>query len=198
MAPSPTNEIARVAAQLLAEDETFSIAQAVQAAQQQLGLRDVPLPGAGLVRQHCRARAQAAMGEQGYQDAVREHLVVIAQLMESLVYLQPSDRILLMGRAAKGLFDGPGGIFLRLYSEVSPGELARSLVELGYQESTFKTADTRHGRMSQLCFEEAGLSCTVTLIRSGIDFNDQKDLFTGKPVASADRESVQAMIESSA
>ncbi|MDG2055509.1 MAG: hypothetical protein P8J86_12480 [Phycisphaerales bacterium] len=195
MQQTGTNQIARLAAELLVEDSTSSIDQAVQSARSQLGLLDVPLPSRGLVRQHCRAWAQAVLGEQGYKNSIKEKLVVIAQLADSLLYLQPEIRIMVMGRAAQSLFDGPGRVHLRLFTDDELVDLAERLVTLGYEEPSFHTVDTQYGRMTQLHFRESTLDFCLTMIRSSIRFNEQEDLFTGKQVASVQVQELRAMIQ---
>ena len=195
MQQTGTNQIARVAAQLLAEDSTSSIDQAVHAARIQLGLSEAPLPNRGLVRQHCRAWAQAVLGEQGYKNAIKEKLAIIAQLADSLLYLQPEIRIMVMGRAAQCLFDGPGRVHLRLFTDDELMDLAERLVTLGYEEPSFHTVETQYGRMSQLHLRESSLDFCLTIIRCSIRFNEQEDLFTGKHVASVQAQELQAMIQ---
>ena len=195
MQQTGTNQIARMAAELLAKDSTSSIDEAAQAARSQLGLLEVPLPSRGLVRQHCRAWAQALLGEQGYKNSIKEKLVVIAQLADSLLYIKPEIRIMVMGRAAQSLFDGPGRIHLRLFTDDELVDLAERLVTLGYEEPSFHTVETQYGRMSQLHFRESSLDFCLTMIRGSIRFNEQEDLFTGKRVASVQAQDLQAMIE---
>ena len=102
---------------------------------------------------------------------------------------------MVMGRAAQSLFDGPGRIHLRLFTDDELVDLAERLVTLGYEEPSFHTVETQYGRMSQLHFRESSLDFCLTMIRGSIRFNEQEDLFTGKRVASVQAQDLQAMIE---
>ncbi len=191
------DQIARRAAQLIVEDATLTISQAIQAAQTQHGTPESPLPSRRQVRQHCRALAQSVLGEEGYRDVIKAQLSVITQLLDSLRYLQPDARVMVMGRAARGLLDGPGRVYLRLFSDIALSVFADRLVELGYEEPSFHTVDTLHGRMSQLHLSEGGLDFSLTLIRSGVRVDDQLDLFTGKPITTIDAAGLHLLITDS-
>lgn len=178
-----TDAIAREAARLLDSGRAASVGEAIRAAAEALGFRDAEPPGPGRVRKHARGLAMQALGSDGYAEAVREVWRAAERLMAVLEQAMPDVKTVLAGRAAEGLIDGGVTLNLRLYTSEPIAEIAQALVDFGYEEPVFGTADTRHGRMDRMRLVDEGLE--IALIRCPPHLAADADLFTGRPVRTA-------------
>ncbi len=186
-----TDAIAAEAARLLDAGRAADIDDAIRTAAELLGYEHAPLPGAGRVRNHARALAMQSLGEEGYRESVRAVWEIAERLMTVLEEAMPDADQLLVGRAAEGLIDAGVTVHIRLYTEESIGEVARTLVEYGYDEPAFETAETRLGRLSQLKLVDDGIEIVVTRLLPHMAGPEKVDLFTGKPLRSATLEELR-------
>ena len=92
---------------------------------------------------------------------------------------------LLAGRAAEGLIDGGVTLHVRLYTEASIGDVAQTLVDFGYEEPGFETAQTRFGRLDRLRLADEGVEVLLTRCPPNVVGRSGVDLFSGKPVSTA-------------
>lgn len=181
-----TDEIARLAARFIETGRSGDIGEAIRAAAEKLGHRDARLPGHGLVRRHAEALSMQARGAEGHAERRRRILGVVERLMALFAETRDDVEPLLAGRAASGLL-GVGGepLHVRLYTRADVGDLARTLVEFGYEEMSFETAETRHGRLSRMRVVDDGVEIVLTRCLPEMRRDAAKDLFTGEPVATA-------------
>jgi len=180
-----TDAIAREAARLIESSRAASIGDAIRAAADALGFKDVDLPGPGRVRQHARALAMQALGDVGYADAVRSVWRVAERVMTVLDQAMAHVDPLLVGRAAQGLIDGGVTVHVRLYTDAPIGEIAEALVEFGYDEPAFETANTRLGRLNRVRLEDDGLELVLTRCPLRMAGSAGRDLFSGRPITTA-------------
>jgi hypothetical protein len=102
--------------------------------------------------------------------------------MSVFEHVMPDATTMLVGRAAQGFFDAGVTIHVRLYTRQDIGELARILVEYGYDEPEFATSETRHGRLSQLRLKEGDFEIAITRCLPEMKVQSKTDLFTGEPI----------------
>lgn len=178
-----TDEIAREAAWLLDSGRAADVAHAVRSAAGSLGYADVPLPGPGRVRRHVQGRALEALGEDGYRAMILATWRLAEELLAVLEHGLDGAETLLAGRAARGHIDGGVTLHVRVYTEAAIGRVAEVLVEHGYEEPSFETADTRGGRLDRIRFVEADHEVIVTRCPPGSARGErERDLFTGKRI----------------
>jgi hypothetical protein len=177
-----TDQIAREAARLIEIGRTDDIDSAIRIAADALGLRGAPHPGQGRVRKHAQAMAMQALGEQAYSETRLNIWRIAEQIMSVFDHVMPDATAMLVGRAAQGFFDAGVTIHLRLYTRQDIGELARILVEYGYDEPQFETAETWHGRLSQLRLKEGEYEIVVTRCLPELHAQSKVDLFTGNSI----------------
>ncbi|MEM7228934.1 MAG: hypothetical protein AAF432_08980 [Planctomycetota bacterium] len=189
-----TDRIAREAARLLALKQVESIDAAISRAMEYTPHDDVHRPGEGRVRQHLQAMTMQALGEAGYQDALVRRLESIEQLMTTFGELTDDVEPILAGRAARGLFDGPSAIYIRLYTDRSDTELLDVLALYDYPEARVETVDTQHGRANRLVFDDDDLSFVLTRCPRRWRADADRQLVDGSPIDTADLDAVRAMI----
>lgn len=180
-----TDEIARVAARLIEAGRSAAFDEAIRAAAEKLGYRDAHLPGHGLVRRHAEALSMQAHGAEGNAERRRRILEIAERLMALFAETRDDVEPMLAGRAASGLLGGGEPLHVRLYTRADVGDLARTLVEFGYDEPAFETAETRHGRLSRMRISDDGVEIVLTRCLPELRRDAAKDLFTGAPVATA-------------
>jgi len=88
----------------------------------------------------------------------------------------------LVGRGAEGHFDAGAAIHIRLHTRSSVGDIAAAIVQFGYDEPAFNTAETRHGRLSQVRLTEEQTEVVLTRCPPDIDLPADADVFTGRPI----------------
>ncbi len=162
------------------------IGQAVRAAADLLGHHDVPLPGLGRVRKHAQAMRMQAMGEAGYLEHQRHVLSIAEEIMSVFELAIPEATTLLMGRAAAGLIDADPAIHLRITTSSSVEDISRLLLEFGFDELTYRTSETKYGRMNQICWTDEGIDVILTRCPPQVGASAQVDLFTGYSIQSLD------------
>ena len=185
MSDARTDQIAREAARLIETGRSESVARAIRSAVDALGFHDAPLPGPGRVRRHAQAMSMQALGDAGYAESVRAVLRRAEEIMSLFGETEPDVEPVLVGRAAKGQIDAGVTIHIRLYTKASVGDLARTLVESGYEEPTFETVNTRHGRLNRLRLTEEGTEVVLTRCLPRMTPTADRDLFTGRPIKTA-------------
>ena len=180
-----TDEIAREAARLMEFNCAWSIGEAIRAAASALGYHDVDLPGPGRVRKHVQGLVMQALGSEGYALSVGDVWRVAERIMTVLAEAVLDAEPLLVGRAAQGLIDGGVTLHVRVYTEASIGDVAQTLVDFGYEEPGFETAETRFGRLDRLRLADEGIEILLTRCPPDVVERSAVDLFTGKPVPTA-------------
>ena len=189
-----TDAIAREAARLIESSRAGSIAEAIRVAASGLGYHDVELPGHGRVRKHAQGLAMQALGEEGYAESVREVWRAAERIMTLLAETMPDAEPLLVGRAARGQLAGGVNVPVRLYTRTPIGEVAQALVEFGYDEPDFETAQTRLGRLDRLLLHDEGIDIAVTRCLPHMVQRSGLDLFSGRPVPTATLDEVRAKL----
>lgn len=189
-----TDAIAREAARLIESSRAESIAEAIRVAANGLGYQGVELPGHGRVRKHAQGLAMQALGEEGYTESVREVWCAAERIMTLLAEAMTDAEPLLVGRAAQGHIDGGVTVHVRLYTRTPIGEVAQTLVEFGYDEPAFKTAETRLGRLDRLLLDDDGIAIVVTRCLPEMAKRSGLDLFSGRPVPTATLDQVRAKL----
>ena len=189
-----TDAIAREAARLIESSRAESIAEAIRVAANGLGYQGVDLPGHGRVRKHAQGLAMQALGEQGYTESVREVWRAAERIMTVLTEVLTDAEPLLVGRAAQGRIDGGVTVHVRLYTRTPIGEVAQSLVEFGYNEPAFATAETRLGRLDRLLLDDDGIAIVVTRCLPEMVERSGMDLFSDQPISTATLDQVRAKL----
>jgi hypothetical protein len=184
MVDERTDRIARQAARLIGTGQVAAVADAIRTAADLLGLRDAPLPTHGLVRRHVQGMSMQAMGAEAYDKSVRAVWRLADELMSTIEQIAPGSRPLLVGRAVKGHVDVDARVNVRIHTRVPTHQLVAALVDYGYPEPAFDTADTRFGRFDRVRFEEAGCAVVVTRCLPETIDHAGVDLFTGRPLPS--------------
>jgi hypothetical protein len=177
------DRIARRAAALLAGGVEPDIHHAIKQAAFTLGFsRGAPIPSEAEVRKHLQGMAQEALGDADYRDQVQGTLALAAEIMD-LLERGFSGLTLLAGRGARGHFDGGAEIHIRLYARAELSEIAQLLVDLGFEEPSFETVDTTHGRANRLRTIMDGVTLVVVRCLPEWWSDHQNDLVTGRPTA---------------
>lgn len=179
-----TDTIAREAARLLETGRAGSISHAIRTAAEALGLSGAPLPGTGRVRKHVQAMSMQALGDDCYAESIRAVWRVAEEIMTALEQGLPDAEPRLMGRGAKGQIDGGVVLYIRLHTRAAIGEVARALVEFGYDEPGFETADTRFGRFDRVRMDVDGQEVVITRCMPEMLYKAGVDLFHKRPVES--------------
>jgi hypothetical protein len=182
MADPRTDEIAREAARLIHTGSADDIDEALHLAAASLGYASARLPGHGRVRKHARAMTMQAIGDAAYHQQVRHIWEVAEQIMTVSEHTMPDVETVLSGRAAEGLIDAGVSIHVRLYTRHSDIDLARALVEFGYDQPQFTSIDTRFGRLQQMRLIEDGIDIALTRCMPELAVHASTDLTTGKAI----------------
>ena len=190
MTGTETDRIAFEAARLFASGQVDSLPVAIRQAVEALGLHQTPPPSPGRVRQHLQARSMQALGDVGYQKAVDDFLNIAQKIMALLEASFDDLETFLVGRAAKGFCDGGTTLHIRMYTKQSVGLIAARLVEGGYEEPEFRTAETRFGRLDRMRLSEAGVEIVLTRCRPALQKHAGEDLFTGRRIDALDLDSL--------
>lgn len=176
------DEIARRAARLLAEGMLSCLRDAVRVAAEELRAGAEDLPSDALVRRHAQALAQQELGNEGYAALVGSRLRLAEGLLTLLDFEFPGAELRLVGRAARGQVDADPHLRIRFLGDAPISEIARRLVEHGYEEPVFEVIETRWGRLERLCFREQDVRCSITRCPPAQVRRPEEDLFTGRPV----------------
>jgi len=181
--PSPTDRIAHQAAVLLDQGVTDHVSRAIAMAADSLNLHAHTRPSNSAVRQHAQAMRMQRLGSAGYAQDQRSLLVSVEELMTALDLAGIEST--LMGRAAAGNVDGDIKVHLRLYTDRSMQELAQCLVEFGYAEPSFHTAQSAHGPLNRITVVENNVPIIMTRCPNSLRIDRHVDLFTGRALACA-------------
>ena len=185
MVDERTDRIAREAARLLETGQAADIAAAIHAAAGVLRLHDAPPPGNGLVRRHAQGMAMQAMGDAAYEQSIRDVWSIAEQLMTAVERATDSAPTLLAGRAARGHIDAGVTLHVRVYTRLPMQQVVEALVEGGYAEPTFETAETRFGRLDRIRFLEEESEIVLTRCLPEMQSASDSDLFTGRRIETA-------------
>lgn len=169
------------------------IAEAMRRAAIRAGVDAAALSAAD-VREHARAAAMEALGDEGYRRRVAEVLGVAEEAMTLLETLPGEPRATLVGRAAKGQIDADPCCRIRLASECGPAEIAALLVEAGYEEPSFGTVATRFGRLDRLVLVDGGIELRVTRCPPAMRIPHDADLRGRGIVPALDLDGVRELI----
>ncbi len=191
----PQDAVAREAARLIETGGAASIGAAIRHAAERLRYpSDRPLPGHGRVRKHAQMMAMQAMGDEGYRAYTRGVLTIAEEVMTALETAFPDLRARLVGRAADAKVDAGVTLYIRANTEESTGTMAELLVEFGYEEPTFDTAETAFGRLSRLKFEDDGQPVVITRCPPEARVPTDVDLFSKRTLPSLDLTGVRRLI----
>jgi hypothetical protein len=135
-----------------------------------------------------------AMGAEAYHESVLDIWRLADELMATIEQIAPGSRPALVGRAAKGHVDAGARLNVRLHTRMPIDCIAAALVDYGYPEPGFDTADTRFGRFDRLRFEEAGCEVVVTRCLPELIDRAGVDLFTGQPLPSLSADQLHARL----
>lgn len=181
-------QIAREAARLLETGKAESIRDAIERAVDALHFHGERRPSTLRVRKHAQAMNMQALGDAGYAELRYEVWRVAEELMTALEETAPRKgdaagiETLLVGRAAAGLVDAGVTIHVRAYTDLSITELARMLVEFGYDEPTFDTVHTSYGPVNRIKLNDDGQEIILTRCLPRLGISRTVDMFTGKAV----------------
>lgn len=190
-----TDQIAREAARLIETGSEVDVRRAIAKAAEILHAHDAPLPGTGRVRMHAQAMMMQSIGQAAYEDSQHRVWRVAEEMLAVLEMTIPDAAGMLVGRAAEGHFDAGVTVHLRLYTRADIGDIARALVEFGYEEPQFQTAETRHGRLNQLKLQEEGVDVVLTRVMPELQSQSKHDLFTSKPIESIDLKTLRRRLD---
>jgi hypothetical protein len=189
-----TDQIAREAARLIGTGRTDDIAEAIRIAAGTMGFVDAPLPSAMRVRRHVQAMTMQAVGQAAYEQCRLNVWSIAEEIMSAFEHAMPDDRTVLVGRAAEGHIDAGVTIHIRLYTHAPVSEIAQSLVDFGYDEPSFATIETRHGRLSQLRLIEDGIEVAITRCQPALIADSTNDLFSGKRIEAVELSALRRRI----
>lgn len=195
MTGTETDRIAHEAARLFASGQVDSLPVAIRHAVEALGLHQVPAPSPGRVRQHLQALSMQALGDVGYQKAVEDFLNIAQEIMALLEASFDDMQTFLVGRAVKGFCDGGATLHIRMYTKQPVGLIAARLVEGGYEEPEFRTAETRFGRLDRMRLSDNGFEIVLTRCWPALQKHAGEDLFTGRRIESLDLEALNQRLE---
>lgn len=189
------DRLARDAAQLLATGAATSISEALRLAIRARGGDEQggsTRPSFRLVREHLRGMSMQSLGREGYEAGVRAMFEIAEEIMTVLEDCDPR----LVGRAARGEIDGGATLYFRIFTRESIGSVASRLVEYGYEEPAFETADTkRFGRFDRIRFEESGWPVTLTRLSPERKDLVAVNLFSGDSIESLTLDAVRRRVE---
>ena len=191
MTDERTDRIAREAARLIETGRAENIDRAIRAAAEALKLQDAPAPGHGLVRRHAQGMAMQSMGEAAYRRSIREVWSIAEQIMTAVEQATDGAATLLAGRASKGQIDAGVRLHVRVYTRLPMARIVQALVESGYEEPAFETAETRFGRLDRIRFAEEGCLIVLTRCLPETLADAGRDLFTGRRIEIADGEALR-------
>lgn len=186
------DRIAIQAAILIETGRVARISEAIRSAADALGVTQGPMPSHAAVRKHAQAMAMQAMGEADYRASRLQVLRIAEELMTLLD--QAGFETLLSGRAAAGHLDADVKLHIRVYTDAAIGELAKLLVDFGYEEPQFETAETRYGRLDRMLLVDEGIPIILTRCPPRMNIERRTSTFSGKAVASATLEQLRRMI----
>ncbi|MCX5639202.1 MAG: hypothetical protein NT059_00075 [Planctomycetota bacterium] len=177
------DRIARRAAALLAAGAEPDIHHAIKNAAFTLGFsRGAPIPNESEVRKHLQGMAQESLGDAEYRDRVQGTMALAAEMMD-LLERGFSGLTLLAGRGARGHFDGGAEIHIRLYAHAELSDIAQLLVDVGFEEPSFETIETKHGRANRVRTSMDGVTLVVVRCLPEWWSDHEHDLVTGRPAA---------------
>jgi len=126
------------------------------------------------------------IGESGHRDLTRERQGMAEEIMTLLDTQLAPEGLWLVGRGARGHFDGDSVIRVRFHGHADIGEIAALLVEAGFEEPSFETLESRWGRLSQLRFNNGEVVCVITRCPPTQVLDPALDLVTGHPTRRVD------------
>lgn len=194
-------EIAREAARMIETGQAGSISEAIERAAEVLNYHGERRPGALRVRQHAQAMAMQALGDAGYAELRQKVWRIAEEIMTAMEEAAPRKgdaagiETLLVGRAAAGLIDAGVTIHIRLYTDRSVTELARMLVEFGYDEPTFDTVHTSYGPINRIKLADEGQEIILTRCPPRLGISRSVDMFAGKAITALTLGGVRQALE---
>jgi hypothetical protein len=198
--PSRKDEVAREAARLIELGKAASIRDGIVRAAEHLHYRG-ELPSVLRVRQHAQAMTMQQLGDAGYAELRHEIWRIAEEIMTVLEQPLPSSTspagatTLLVGRAAAGLIDAGVTLHIRVTTEQSVTELARTLVEFGYDEPEFDTVHTAYGPVNRIKLTEDGQPIILTRCLPRLHISPTVDMFTGKAMAALTLDALRRLLE---
>jgi len=189
-----TDQIAQQAARLIADKQADSIDIAIRNAKLLLGDVDTQTPSHNRVKQHIQGLAMQSLGRETYHQRI---INVWDAAEETMTLLDRYDPII-VGNVLKGHIDATCTLHIRIYTRQQMSTIAATLVEYGYEEPTFETANTKLGRLDRIIFDTSdsiAIVITKCLPEQRTQTRDT-NLFTGKKILSADINHLRKRISS--
>jgi hypothetical protein len=179
MTPSITTRIATLAAQLVADGRVRTVEEAIRVALDRLDAPPRSAPSAGVVRQHLQPLLMQSLGAEGYPAMTRERLELAESAMTVLATPTETLDVVLAGRAAKGQLDGDVTLHIRVYTPRRIADIAQDLVDAGFEEPRFSTAETRFGRLDRLEIDDGKTMISITRCLPQQRREAERDLYNG-------------------
>ncbi|MFK7958938.1 MAG: hypothetical protein AB8G96_00295 [Phycisphaerales bacterium] len=196
------DRVARLAGRMLVTGEASNEADAVRMAARDLGLEGVRA-SPSLVRRHAEALDMQARGAEAHQESVVERWRAIEELMSFLEGHLTGDSTLLIGRAARGHFEGTTGgagsgaapVRIRLYTEWAVGRLAEALEqEAEVPEARVRTVKGRRRIHDAISMDDAGGEVLIVLMRPDEWSTRDRDIVRDEPIDVVDLEGLRRRI----
>ena len=127
-----------------------------------------------------------ANGDRAYASYTLSVLAQVEEYMYSLEYHLPATRTWLVGRVVDGCVDPATTIHIRVYSDISIGEIAALLEEFCDGETRIESVRTRRGWRERLVFQDHGHRYVLTRCHSDeFDCRD-RHLFRDQAISGCD------------
>ncbi len=188
-----TERVAQQAARLYHDGKAASIHESIRKAQQQAGVHGEG-PSPGRVRRHVQAMSMEAMGSDAYAAVMKNRLRAAEQLMAALDEHYAGVPMFLVGRGARGELDADLVLQVRMYTKAPIEELAQFVVDSGYDEPEFRTANTRLGKVNRLLIRDDDVQLMLTRCLPEMLKTAHEDLFTGAPIATLTLKQLRAKL----
>jgi len=180
-----TDTIARAAARLIAVGRATSIDEAIHRVMDGMPPGSRP-PGHGRVRQHLQGMSMQRLGLEPYKDRQRAVLESIEELLSVFVDLANDVEPIVVGRAARRLFDGPMTVHIRLYTDMPMQEIIELLEMHDTVIVSTSTVDTRHGQLNRITVElDESIDVALTRCPMSIHHEMSRHLLTGAAIETA-------------
>ena len=86
-------------------------------------------------------------------------------------------------------------VHIRIYTKSQIAEIAQALMDFGYDEPRFETAQTTSGRLNRLRLVEEGIEIVLTRCLPEMIKDAQVDLFKGEPIETVTLEELRDMLK---
>lgn len=188
---------------MLVTGEASNEADAVRMAGRDLGLEGVRV-SPSLVRRHAEALSMQAEGAESHREGVIDRWRGLEELMSFLeTHLTGGDPTLLIGRAARGHFEGTAGgsgsgaspVRIRLYTEWAVGRVAEALEqEAEVPEARVRTVKGRRRIYDAISLDDAWGEVLLVLMPPDEWAARERDVVRDAPIDVVDLEGLRRRI----